>query len=329
MFVDIIHIEEAFKDYILNRLFPRFHLTLRECRVEVPLIGRKSCIRFLRTSSGDGYAIRAFLRSRLNEAKLLFSSQRFLEEKGLPVPHIVDLAEKYSSKGVSFLTEEYLPGESWETLERSPEAAGKLGGLLAQLHLLESDSWGAFGAKSANGKGFGDSQFGLVKNRLYRIGKFLKNDIPSSEFSEIRNWFRGFTKPLNSFITFQLIHNKINRGNVIFSQDKNSMFLLDFSTLQYGYRGKDIVQAERALLKNDDQLVDEFQKEYFRHFPDETKKMYDVFSPFYHAYYHLSKCAANIRRNFMMRSNKNDETDLLHRKFLSHWNALLSLVRKS
>ena len=39
MFVDIFHIDDAFRDYILNRLFPRFNLNIRECRMELPLIG--------------------------------------------------------------------------------------------------------------------------------------------------------------------------------------------------------------------------------------------------------------------------------------------------
>jgi aminoglycoside phosphotransferase (APT) family kinase protein len=157
----------------------------------------------------------------------------------------------------------------------------------------------------------------------------MKEDIPSSEFTEVKDWFCSHITPMNRMEGFQLIHNKINRGNVIWCPDRDAMFLLDFATLQYGYRGKDIVQAEWAILKNKPELVSEFQDEYFSHFPGEAREQYGRLSPFYHAYYHLSKCAVSLRRNFEKKARQNAENKVLYKKFLSHWNTLLSLVRKS
>jgi len=325
-FKNFCHIDDAFKDYVLNRLTPLLGLRPGDCLLEMPLIGRKSCIRFLKTSSGKAYAIRAFSFSQKRLIQQLKASDEVLKANEVPAPRIIDLAEKHSEKGISFLTEEFIQGRNFENLEPDPGIARKLGTLLSSLHKQTRDQWGSLVKPPKKGALFAASQFKWVKHRLHRIKKFAPDDLDRSEISRVRRWFQACSKKLNSIASFHLIHGKINRGNVILSPDSYGIFLVDFATLHYGYRGKDLSQAEFSLLKGKKELTDAFLGEYFSSLPGQARTEYDNLSEFYRAYYLLSRCAAHLRRAAHLRDKNNATLKILHKSFLTHWKLLLDIV---
>ena len=173
---------------------------------------------------------------------------------------------------------------------------------------------------------FAASQFRWVKHRIHRIKKFAPHDLNRSQLSEVQRWFQSRSKKLNSIASFHLIHGKINRGNVILSPDSSWMFLVDFATLHYGYRGKDLSQAEFSLLKGKKDLTGAFLDEYFSSLPEQARSEYHNVSEFYRAYYHLCRCAAHLRRGGHLRDKKNKNRKNLYEAYLVHWKLLLEIV---
>ena len=321
---DISSIDDAFRDYILNRLLPQIGLKTSECTMEIPLMGLKSCIRFLKGPEGRGYAVRALGKRQIKEAHQLKAASDLLERHRIPSPRLIDFAEKYSSRGVTFVTEEYLNTINWEHLEPTAALSRGVGKLLARLHKAESDHWGSIIAPSRGS--FGSSQFQWVKNRVHGIRKFPKSRISRSEFRRVLDWFEKYQSRLDGLRRFQLIHNKINRGNVLYSPESGELFLVDFATLQYGYRGKDLTRTEYALLKNDKNLIREFHDEYFTCFPPGTREEFERLSPFYQAYHHLSTSATNIRRDHAICSRNLSSHPNLYNISLHHWKILLQII---
>ena len=323
--IDLFHIDDAFRDYITNRLLPLVEIPVSSCRVEIPLMGRKSCIRLVRGEGGKGYIVRAFRGRDLSMAYQLYRADDILEKNRIPAPRLVDFAEKYSRKGVTFIAEEYLSGEIWANLEMTDIPARNLGTILAKLHSVTSELWGSIDEGKRKREGFGRSQFRRVRHRLHRVRKFSPDTVTPAEFRAVREWFRGFFPRLDAISSFQLVHDKLNGGNILLSPGQD-LFFLDFATLQYGYRGKDIAQAEILLLNKDKELVRAFREDYFSRFPEPVKEEYDNFSRFYRAYQHLSRSASNIRRDYESRTRNHQFKTDYYNRFLNHWRALWSIV---
>ena len=326
MRIDLFHIDEAFRDYITNRLLSRLGLTIGDCTMEVPLSGKKSCIRLVKHREGKGYAVRAFPKQRTREAFYLYSADDLLDRNKIPAPRLVDYAENYSTQGVTFVAEEYLEGKNWGDLEVTEDLARRLGSLLSRLHSVASDQWGPITPEESSRGTFGASQFRRVKHRLYRVKKFAPDTLSASEFRAVREWFRALMPSLDGIRSFQLIHDKINRGNVYCHPGKNELFFLDFATLQYGCRGKDLAQAECDLLENKKDLIKIFMEEYFSHFSRETREQYERLATFYHAYYHLSRSAVNLRRDHVNRTQRHIFKSNHYDQFLTHWRTLWTFI---
>jgi aminoglycoside phosphotransferase (APT) family kinase protein len=324
--VDIYHIDDAFKDYILNSLLPRLDVKAGGCSVNVPLTGKKSSIRLVKTGENKGYAVRAFPKSSIKEARHLIEVDSIFEKYEVPAPRIVDFAEYYSSKGVTFIAEEYLSGSIWENLKITEKHAKAFGHILAKLHSLKREYWGGIEAQKKPMGTFGSSQLKRVGHRLHRVKKFDPDTVKSEEFHAIKEWFRSLRPMLDSLQEFHLIHDKINSGNIIYSEADSQMYFLDFATLQYGYRAKDMIPSEQDLLGGKKDLIDIFQKEYFSHFPEKCKEEYKKLSLFFKAYYHLSRSAVNIRRDYESRTKKHKFKLNFYDNFLHHWKSLWSMI---
>ena len=326
MLIDINHIDDAFRHYIENRLIPRLERPLSGYRLEVPLSGKKSCLRILKGENGRGYVIRAFSRRNRKEARHLLNVDEILEKNNIPTPRIIDFAEDFSSRKVTFVTEEYLDGKIWSELKITPEKAKNLGDILARLHSVENSSWGKLNNPANPGGSFGKNQIKRVRHRIYRIRKFSPNTVSGAELKAVRDWFRAFRVRLDNTPKFQLIHDKLNGGNVLYSSLKFGLFLLDFATLHYGYRGKDIVQSELGLLKNDPDLIEAFHREYFSAFSADVKKEYNKLRIFYRAYFHLSRSAVNLRRDHDSRTRKHEFKTNYYDRFVTNWRALWEII---
>ena len=312
--------------YIDTRLLPQLGLSSPECSVEVPLGGKKSCLRLVKGKNGKGYVVRAFPKNKRKEAYQLYSADDLLERNKVPAPRLVDFAEEFSSRNVTFVTEEYLEGKNWKELELNEVLVRKLGTLLARLHRVESDHWGPITRDKSPGGSFGNSRLKRVKNRLRRVKKFAPHTISKEEFRGVREWFRAFRIRLDGLERFELIHDKINHGNILYQEEKGDLYLLDFATLQYGCRAKDVIQAECGLLQDNDELIKEFREEYFSAFPEPVKEQFGKLANFYRGYYHLSRSASNIRHDYISRTKRHQFKTNFYDQFLHHWRTLWKII---
>jgi len=142
----------------------------------------------------------------------------------------------------------------------------------------------------------------------------------------VYEWFKAFLPRLNEIKTYQLIHDKLNGGNVFCSVDRNKLFLLDFATLQYGYRAKDVTKAELDLLSSDSVLVRAFYDEYFSHFSGAVREEFEKLAIFYRVYYHLTRSALNLRRDYKSRTFRYNFKTSYYENFLHHWRVLYDLI---
>ncbi len=326
MFLDTLHIDDAFRDYICKRLLPHLGYTPQDCTIVVPLSGMKSCIRLVKMPSGKGYAVRAFARGEMKAAHQLYFADGILEKNKIPAPRLVDFAERYSRRGVTFVAEEYLNGKNWGEITSTPGHACSLGALIARLHRVEANHWGTIEPHKKQWGTFGASQLRRVRHRLHRVKKFAPDTVSRTELRAVREWFRAFRPRLDSITSFQLIHDKLNKGNILYSSEKGNLFLLDFATLRYGYRAKDTVKAELDLLGNDATLIEAFRDEYFGFFPPGVREEYEKLSIFYYAYHHLSKSALNLKRDYESRTLRYNFKTGFYDNFLHHWRALWDII---
>jgi len=328
IFTDIFHIDEAFREYISRRLLVRMEIPIRDCRIEVPMGGHKTCLRIVKGSDGRGYVVRAYGRSGLAMARQLFAADDLFEKHNIPAPRIVDYAEKFSRKGVTFIAEEYLQGRSWHEMTPTPELARALGNLLARLHAVTSDHWGPITRGKSPMGAFSASQLSRMRNRIHRVKKFAPDTVSSDEFRAVREWFRSFRMPLDSINCFQLVHDKINPGNVYAgAPDLSRLYLLDFATLIWGCGAKDVIQAEQDLLGGDANLRGIFREAYFGILGGEARREFERVRLFYRAYYHLSRSAVNVRRDQVHKERNLDFSTDFYNTFTRHWQTLWSIVQ--
>jgi aminoglycoside phosphotransferase (APT) family kinase protein len=326
MFVDLFHIDDAFRCYITRRLFPQLSCTASDCSIECPMVGEKTCIRLVRGLPENDFIIRAYPKSARREAYQLFLADDLLRKNNIPAPRLVDYAENFSPKGVTFITEECLVGEIWGVVKPDEHLARLLGELLARLHSVKSDYWGPLIRSEASHGSYGASQLKKVNNRLHGANKFAPDKVGRKETRAVKTWFVSFKYLLDGIRNFNLIHHKINWGNILYSSSQSRLYFVDFATLCYGFRGKDLARAELELLLGNKDLIRVFLDDYFSHFSPEVREEYDKLSTFYRAYYHLSRSAVYLRRAHNEHMEKHDVKTNYLNQFLNHWQTLRAII---
>lgn len=317
---DPFQIDDAFRKYIKARLLPRLGLSIIECTLEMPLIGRKSCLRILKSRSGEGYVIRAFPANQQAKIEQIRCAFELLNRHGIPAPALVDHAERFS-QDITFLTEAYLEGTLWRDQPLTEELARKLAGLLAQLHRVQSDGWGSITRRNRPRGSFGRRQFKRVQTRLERIRRFSPN-ANRADFRALAAWFRTFQEALDARDRFDLTHEDIRPGNILYHEG-GEVRLLDFATLRFGCRVKDLVDAECSLLRNQRERIEAFREVYFASFPDTVRAQFESVRDFYRGFYYLSR-SDSIMRYYLKR--KGGFPQAFHEEFRQHWNAVWTVM---
>ena len=326
MFIDLFHIDDAFRRYITRRLFRQLSCTASDCVIECPMVGEKTCIRLVRGLPENDFIIRAYPKSTKREAYQHFLADDIFRKNNIPAPRLVDYAENFSSKGVTFITEECITGEIWGVVKPDEHLARLLGELLARLHSVKSDYWGPLIRSETSHGSYGASQLKKVNNRLHGANKFATDKVGKKEIRALKTWFVSFKYLFNGIRNFNLIHHKINPGNILYSSSQSRLYFIDFATLCYGFRGKDLARAELELLLGNKELIRVFLDEYFSHFSPEVREEYDKLAPFYRAYYHLSRIAVNLRRANNELMEKCDMRTSHLNQFLIHWQTLQAII---
>lgn len=329
MAFDLYRVDNAFRDYILKRLLPQLKSDASSCNVIVPLYGRKSCLRLIKGMPDDEYAVRIFLTKDKKSIRQLYRAYDLLKKNDIPSPRLVDYAMDFASSGFTFLTEDFLRGKAWYEITPDENVSELLGELLAKLHSVESDQCGALSERRLFCRNFRRSQFRRVKHRIHRIKKYLPAGIKRYEIRQVKDWFGKSLARLDEIKKYQLVHDKLNRGNLLYNQKERKLYLLDFATLGFCCRAKDLVQAEIDLLNNEKNLIRVFHEIYFSHFSPEIKEKYLYVRPFYHAYFHLSKSASSLRRDYNNRKQEIPYKLSFYHDFSDNWQNLQGVMKEN
>jgi thiamine kinase-like enzyme len=321
--VKAFHLELSFKNYVVKRLAPREGFNPERCKVSVPLAGVKSFVRLLELQEGRGLVVRAFPRSHEAQARKIYLADDLLEKHDVPAPRLVDYSDDRAHGKTIFLAEQYISGKIIAELELTEALVQRLADLLSTLHGIRLSKWGDIARPKT--KGYGAAQLRKVAHRLHNLRRRSLAPLDSKIMRAIRKWFAAWASELDLLEVFDLIHDKLNPGNLVVSDDGN-VYLLDFATLQYGFKAKDLAQLYAEVLRDDQQARERFDSHYLMQLREPERDMLRRLYPFYHAYYHLSECAINAKRNYESKMRNMDLQSSFHKKFLHHWRELQEII---
>jgi thiamine kinase-like enzyme len=312
-----------FKNYVVKRLAKLEKFDLQDCKLSVPLSGVKSFVRLLELPNGQGLIIRAFPRANRKQAYKLYLADDLLEKHDVPAPRLVDYSYKFANGKFTFIAEQYIEGKIIGESEINEALIQNLAKLLRTLHGIKSNKWGDIA--NTKPRRYSNAQLKKVKNRLSGIRRHSLSPIDSKILKKVKNWFAEWKTEIESIEIFDLIHDKLNPGNFMVTND-NKVFLLDFATLQYGYKAKDLAQLYAEVLVDSQEYRKIFEAYYFEGMSATEKQTFQRLYPFYHAYYHLSECAINLKRDREYKTRKMDLRASFHKKFIKNWNELQNIV---
>lgn len=316
-------VEQNIRSYLVKRLLPLAKSDLRSCQVTVPLPGKNTTIRIVRAKNGQGFVVRIFPPQGRKKMKAQLAAHESLRAKGVNVPEIVDHVERYSRSHLAILTERLIEGHTLRERSLDPATIEQLARLLIPLHRAKSPLWGA--GRWRRG-GFASYSLGHVRNRLRAVRKDTTRAIDGATLRRIRDWFIAESHALAALSQFDLTHDKINPGNILWAEQEKQYYLLDLATVCYAAKAKDLVALYHEALGDDPQLIARFEDHYCAAFPEQENKQNISLWRWYHAYYHLAEAATRTRRSHRATSHDAAYELALHEKFLRHWQQLLALI---
>jgi thiamine kinase-like enzyme len=316
-------LELSFKNYVVKRLAPREEFNLDHCKLSVPLAGVKTFVRLLELQDGRGFIIRAFPRSKRALAHKLYLADDLLEKHNLAAPRLIDYATDFAHGKIIFLAEQYIAGRIIGEIALTDVLVRRLAELLCSLHSIKLSRWGDIARPKP--KGYGAAQLRKIAHRFHGVRRNSLAPPDRKIVRRIRAWFSAWADELNALELFDLIHDKLNPGNLIVSAD-GKIFLVDFATVQYGFKAKDLAQLYAEVLRDDPQTQQSFESYYLPHQREPDREMFHRLYPFFHAYYHLGECATNAKRDYKSKMRKVELQSSFHKKFLHHWHELQEIV---
>ncbi len=321
---NFVRIEQNIRSYIVKRLLPLAKSDLAGAEAVVPLGGMNSVIRIVRTKTGPGFVVRVFPRAERARLRSLIAIGKMLQSRGVAVPPTVDWVEDYSESHLVIHSERLIEGQT--LVGRCTEAATAplLAELLLPLHQTKSPQWGPpDNLKSAD---FSLYSFRRVKYRLRGVRKALSRAADKAVFEKILDWFTAERHRFDTVREFDLTHDKINPGNLLWAPGERKYYLLDLATVRYGVRTKDLVALYHEVLRDDPEAIAQFEKAYWAGSTDGERQQNERLWRWYHAYYHLAEAASQIKRarNSTARYVLADSD--YHEKFRRHWDQLLAII---
>lgn len=322
--MNIFLLDQYIKDYLVNVLLPREEVDFAQCKVYIPLFGLKSLIRLVEFPDGRGIALRLFPRRQRSLAHKLYLADDLLEKHNIAAPRIIDYEPSFSRAHLAVIAEEYIVGDHINQISLTDDMIQRIAQLVAALHRIKSPAWGDI-EKPGRGR-FAQALMRKVAHRLRGIRKHSLATLDRRYLKSVRKWFLRWQSAFAYFPLYDLIHDKLHQGNLIFSADRQNVFLLDFATLQFGYKAKDLAQLYAEILSDDRSLIQKFEHYYFaslkEHELAELRELY----PFFHAYYHLSQCAINLKRHYKRKYKDLSFKSSFYNEFLFHWQELQDII---
>ena len=291
-----------------------------EVKVTLPLTGVRSVVRVIEIDGRPRAVVRVHAASGVDAVDTRVLADMLVERHGLDAPRLLDVYEGRKNDLIA-VVEEYVSGDHVAPDALRPGQIDALADTFARLHAVASPRCGALAAPSRSG--YDDFAFGRASNRFRSVRRWAPSRITPADKRRVLRWFHACSRRLADVDAFSLIHDKPNRGNVIWNESDGRFVLVDLATLRYDCPAKDLTQIEHELLGGDAGRIERFRAAYFGDKPSPSGPL----EAFHHAYYHLSQCAINCRRGSKHPSP--DEDNAFATKSIEHWRHLTTIVDKT
>ncbi|MCX7011277.1 MAG: hypothetical protein NTW86_01695 [Candidatus Sumerlaeota bacterium] len=288
-------LESFLREYVRGQLLEPRGLGVAEFRLVEPETGVKTFVRLVEIPGQAGYAARVYPRRERRRAVRRLQLEKLLLQNDLSAPRLVNWRLGSIWRGPSIVVEELLRGRHLAPGEWTAPLAERLAATLLRFHAVSSPRHGPIEKPSSGA--FFDSQWSKVRHRLRGVRRRAGGRVPRRALAEAARWFRSWRPQFAGMDSFDLIHDKLNSGNVLWLQAEERFALLDFETLQYGSRVKDWAQAEHDVLTENEAAVQAFRAASTANLPPPTRQFCESVAPFFHAYYHLSEAATALKRS--------------------------------
>jgi aminoglycoside phosphotransferase (APT) family kinase protein len=319
----LLRMDRTVRSYLVERLLPMIGSEIGACRMSVPLDGLNAFARIVQTDDGRGVVVRVFPKSARKHLRDRQATLGLLRDNGVAVPEVVDYVENFSKSGVCFYTKQFIEGHTLAHTPLDPATIPQLAALMAPLHKAKSTAWGE--PKRPQSGSFANYEQKQALGRLRSIRKHLRRGTATLELAKIAEWFESEKYRLMQIDEFNLTHNDINPGNLLWSEGEGRYYLLDLGLLRYGARARDLVNLHHRVLASDAERIAEFQRIYGAAFSEAQRRITVSVWRWYHACYHL-RCAASHIRRLSKISTASVGENLHYENFLHNWERLQRIV---
>lgn len=317
---------DQFLKRVALRLAERLGASRCNLRLVVPLDGAMSIVRVVEAGGVARAAVRVYESGwrRGRELEQRLHADVAVWRHGLDAPRILDVVEA-RRLGIVAVAEEFVSGEHPFPEKMTPDKTRALARTLARLHRVRRQGFGRLGAERTGD--FSSAALGQVANRFRSVARWAPPAVRPEAQRRVRGWFERQAPRTAQPDGYSLIHDKPNRGNLLYDAAADRFRFIDLATLRYGASAKDLVQAIHEVIGFEQPLTDAFLEAYYGELAvPGARERDDARRPFWHAYYHLSQCAINCRR--LRKSGRGDgENQAL--KAVNHWNRLLRVLDES
>ena len=313
-------------DYLLKRFLKSRHkgsdlLPPGEARAIIPEDGVRSLVRLVEVDGQCRLVLRFYSRREAEDVLHRLAADQLVRQYDLAAPRVLQVDR--ARDGIVMLIEEYLAGVH-PTLEGlGSKQVLALADAFAKLHGIGSEAHGSL--VSPKRGPFCRAAWTTASNRMWSIWRWGPKGIGSLDCLRMIAWFRRYARRMDSITSFSLIHDKPNRGNLLWQPELRRFALLDLATCRYGCRARDLVQVFQEVLLSNPAQIGSFLDRYFQAFEAGAREQFELSLPFYQAHYHLDQVAINSRR--LHKSTRRGHTDLAHaNRCLRSWGELVRVV---
>ncbi len=297
-----------------------------DIRVLIPPMGSKTVTRLIEIHGATRAVLRFFPRKERGIVRQRELVEKLIVDNDLPIPRLLDVCHRKKEKAIAIL-EEFVEGNHPSPQTADTAQAAALADAFAAVHRVTSPGFGKPG--SVKSKGFRKDALRAVRNRFRSIKRFNAPPFDRSEMKRARQWFRDSSQCLQDIDRFSLIHYKPHDRNLLWNSKTGRFALIDLETMRFGSAAKDLVELQHQILGADPVKCDVLMKSYFEKAGYEFLPNYKAVENFYHAYFHLGRCAINCHSYRRYGETANPFRPEPVKDCLAAWKELMKIVEAS
>jgi hypothetical protein len=319
-------LETALKLHVRDNLCARRGWDPAECRLEIPLAGRRSIVRVVVGPGGrERVVLRLFLAGRqAEEWQALRRALDLFAEHCIPAPRHLHVKEDFAGSGVILVEEEFVAGSPLHQTALKPPVVAAVAQTVGLLHAVRADHWGEVTTPKRHGHF--TAWRGRLSNRLRALALHLELAPPRAQRREVSQWARGWVRVFGEMRGFSLTHDKLNPGNVMVTPEPRAV-LIDVGSARWDSAAKDLVQLREEAFAADEPAWKAFLEIHGAAagplVAEETRRV----TPFFEVYYHVAECAiAASRLRKAERGRARGSVEQAPEKIRRHWRAAMEVV---